>query len=68
VKRRPLPLLPRIYDALFDLSLMRDEVRRLGGKIAERDTLRFNSHFDLLEAKALRLVDEFESRHRVVAH
>jgi hypothetical protein len=47
---------------------MRDQVRGLSGELGELDTTRFVSHFDQLEATALLLVQEFESRRTVVTH
>jgi hypothetical protein len=68
MKKRPQPLLPKLYGALHDLSLMRDEVRGLADELAQLDKVRFLSHFDHIEAQALRLVEHFESRQRVVTH
>jgi hypothetical protein len=62
--KRERELLPKVYAALFDISLLRDEVRTL----AEHDAQRFLSRIETLEAKALQLLDRFESQTRVVTH
>lgn len=62
--KRKRELLPKVYVALFDLSLLRDEVRTL----AEHDAQRFISRIETLEAKALQLLDTFEAQRRVATH
>lgn len=62
--RRKRELIPKVYVALFDISLLRDEVRTL----AEHDAQRFLSRIDTLEATALRLLETFEAQSRVVTH
>lgn len=61
---RKRELLPKVYVALFDISLLRDEVRTL----AEHDAQRFISRIETLEAKALQLLDTFEAQRRVATH
>ena len=62
------PVVPNLYRALFDISLMRDEVTGLRAELADADTARLLSRLDSVERVALRLIEAVETRAKVVAH
>ena len=64
-KRR---VVPNLYRALFDISLMRDEVTGLRAELADADTARLLSRLDSVERVALRLIEAVETRAKVAAH
>ncbi|HEY0143888.1 MAG TPA: hypothetical protein VGF48_23575 [Thermoanaerobaculia bacterium] len=58
----------KLYDALFQITTLRDEVHALSAEMASIDQSRFLLHLELLEATAVRLVDESEQHLRVSSH
>jgi hypothetical protein len=66
--RKRLATVPHVYRALFETSLLRDEVHNFGAELAEAEAMRFLSRIDHLEAAALRLVEQFEQQQNTFAH
>jgi hypothetical protein len=66
VKRRPV--LPALYDALFEVSAMRDAVTTLRSELEATETTRFLSRLENAELTALRLIDQVETQQGVSAH
>ena len=58
----------KLYRALFEISTLRNEVRALAAEMVPADESRFLFRLDLLEAAAVRLVDESELHRRVPSH
>lgn len=56
--------MPKVYRALFDISALRDEVCSL----TEPDAERLMHRIEHLEAKALQLLDRFETQQHIPAH
>lgn len=57
-----------LYDALFRMVSLRDEIRALTSQSAARDRARFLIRLDALEAATVRLLDEAEENRRVSSH
>jgi hypothetical protein len=57
-----------VYQALFETSLLREDVKRFGDELAEADAARYLSRIDRLQSEALRLVQQFEEQRGAVAH
>ena len=66
MKKRPV--VPNLYRALFDISLMRDEVTGLRAELADTEAARLLSRLESVERVALRLIEDVESRAKVAAH
>lgn len=64
-KRRVAPVL---YVALFEIALMRDEVRAIRGDLADEAAARFLSRLDAAEREALRLIERVERGRSSVPH
>jgi hypothetical protein len=58
----------KLYDALFGISTLRQEVSALAAEMTRRDESRFLVRLGLLEAAAIRLIDESELHGRVSSH
>jgi hypothetical protein len=57
-----------LYSALFDLSLLREQVAGLAAEQPHLETARLLARAVELEAKALQLIDRVETTHRIAAH
>lgn len=57
-----------LYDALFRMVSLRDEIRALTSQSAARDRARFLIRLDAVEAATVRLLDEAEEDRRVSSH
>jgi hypothetical protein len=66
VKRRPV--LPTLYDALFEVCAMRDAVKALRFDLEEMEATRFLSRLESAELAALQLIDRVETERGVSAH
>ena len=60
--------MPKLYNALFEISSLRDEVHGLCGEVDPADAARFLARLQQLESKALYLIDNVESQKRVAQH
>jgi len=58
----------KLYRALFEISALRDQVRALACEMTQDTESRYLLRLDLLEAAAVRLVDEREQRGGARAH
>lgn len=63
--REPLPLL---YETLFQITAMRDDVDALSGAIEDTDTARFVTRLNTLERQALTLLQIVEADENPVSH
>jgi hypothetical protein len=58
----------KLYDALFEIATLRDEVRTLSSDMTSDDQSRFLFRLDFLEATAVRLADDTDQHLRVSSH
>ena len=58
----------KLYRALFEISALRDEVRALACEMTQEIESGYLARLDLLEAAAVRLVDECEQRGGTRSH
>ena len=61
-------VVPKLYGALFDISLLREQMLGLVAQVPHADAARLLARATELEATALQLVDRIETRHQVPAH
>ena len=66
MKRRAT--VPKLYGTLFEISVMREQVRELGVDPTDYAAARFLSRLGEVEAQAIRLLDHIETNRGVVAH
>ncbi|HEX8410428.1 MAG TPA: hypothetical protein VF883_16300 [Thermoanaerobaculia bacterium] len=55
-------VLPKIYAALLDLSALRDQAHGFASEAGEHEAARFLDCVQVLETKAVRLLDLVETR------
>jgi hypothetical protein len=67
MKRQAL-LLPKTYRALFELAVLREEVRGLADEVDKAEAERLQRKVDAIEARALQLIQTFEKRQAVPSH
>lgn len=62
--------MPEVYGALFDINLLRDDVRalRVRREMTDDDEERILTRLELLEAAALLIIERFEQLHEIAAH
>jgi hypothetical protein len=65
--RRQL-LVPSLYQALFEISCMRDDISALQAEVSEAEAARLMSRIEWAERAASRLLDQVESRRNVAGH
>jgi hypothetical protein len=58
----------KLSAALFEISALRDEVRALACELTLASESRYRSRLELLEAAAVRLMDECEQRGHTRSH
>lgn len=59
---------PTLYQALFEIPLMREEVGALRDHLNDRDAVRLLLQLQQAEQLALRLLDQMESGRNALAH
>jgi hypothetical protein len=62
------PVLPALYAALFDISQLRDQLGVMRDDLGDVDAARVLSRLDSAEQTALRLLEQAETRLKLVAH
>jgi hypothetical protein len=67
MKRQAL-LLPKTYRALFELAALREEVRGLADEVDNAEAERLMRQVEVMEARALQLIQTFEERRPVLSH
>ncbi|HEX8616247.1 MAG TPA: hypothetical protein VF911_01565 [Thermoanaerobaculia bacterium] len=60
--------MPKLYNALFAISSLRDEVHGLCGEVEAADAARFLARLQQLETKALYLIENVETQKRIAQH
>jgi hypothetical protein len=67
LRKRDRPALPRLYGALFEISVLRDQLAGLR-ELPDADAARYLARLQELEGKANRLTEHFETRRGLSAH
>ena len=66
--KRRRQVLPTLYEALFEVTAMRNAVGALRSGLEDPEMSRFLSRLEVAELTALQLIDQVESERGISAH